>query len=286
MKYSQKTADLIERMCRNVEREDFDLNKEKAEELILKTYDIFQLKRPKKIVWCVDIFDKKFAGSAGSARSAGSMGSALDYDFDWYIFEFEYYQNPNKNKLPNENDIKYLEYCELLMQAKEAGLGYRVEWEDTLYLVPTPLVRIDKHNRFHSLAEPAIRWKNGEEFYCIAGVEIEKEKWNKIQQKTLSKEDILHEPNAEVRRIMMEQLGNQRFVEICHPTTIHEDEYGKLLKIELKSDEPWIGIRVQDASVDKKYILRVPPAMKTCHEAIAWTFGFNDSKNYIPIEQA
>lgn len=41
MDYSQATQDLIERMCRNVERIDFTLDKKNAEETILKTYDLF-----------------------------------------------------------------------------------------------------------------------------------------------------------------------------------------------------------------------------------------------------
>ena len=124
MDYSKETAELIERQCRNVERSDFVLEKKKAEELILKTYDLFNLTRPKKIQWCVDLSDKDFQRSAWSAGSAWSAWSAIDYDFDWYIFEFEYCKNPDASRLPNENDWKYLEYCELLMQAKEAGLGY------------------------------------------------------------------------------------------------------------------------------------------------------------------
>src|SRR3990167_4828758 len=197
--YSQKTKDLINRMCRYVERKDFELNKKKAEECLLKTYDLFGLKRPTKLIWCIDIFDEKFevsarsawsawsarsagsawsawsarsagsawsawsarsawsawsarsawsagfAGSAGSAGSARSAGwTALDRKFYYFVFTYEYCENPNKEHSPNENDRKYLEYSELLLQALEYGLGYRVEWEDTLYLVPTPLVLIDE----------------------------------------------------------------------------------------------------------------------------------------------
>src|SRR3990167_6262863 len=156
MEYHKKTVELIERMCLNVEREDFTLDKVNGLECLMKTYDLFNLPRPKKVVWVKDVFDKRFvasarsacsagsarsawsawsAGSAGSARSAwsaGSAGSALDYDFDWYVFEFEYCKNPTSDK-PNENDKKYLDYCELLMKAKECGIGYWAECEDILY---------------------------------------------------------------------------------------------------------------------------------------------------------
>ena len=209
MDYSQKTQELIDRQCRNVERLDFELDKPLAEELIMKTYDLFNLPRPKKIKWCIDLLDKDFlksawsawsawsAGSAGSARSAGSAGSArsagsawsawrawsaLDYDFDWYIFEYEYCQQPEKNGgiAPNNNDRLYLEYCELLMKAKEAGLGYRIEWKDVLYLVPTPLVRLNPLNQFHSDKTPSIYWKGGQEVFYLNGVRFEKELWEKI----------------------------------------------------------------------------------------------------------
>jgi hypothetical protein len=46
--YSDETEALIQRMCANVEREDFTLDKAAAEEAILKTYDLFDLPRPKK----------------------------------------------------------------------------------------------------------------------------------------------------------------------------------------------------------------------------------------------
>ena len=199
MDYSQETAELIERQCRNVEREDFVLDKEKSEELIMKTYDLFNLPRPKNVKWFNDVLEQEFKNAARSARSAWSAGSArlagftaLDYDFDWFVIEHEYIKNrkDNPGDEPNENDFKYLEYCELLMQAKEAGLGYRVEYEDTLYLVPTPIVKIDEQNRFHSTKEPAIRWKNGAEFYFLRGISFDKEWWSKIVNDELDPETI------------------------------------------------------------------------------------------------
>ena len=213
MKYSQKTQDLIDRQCRNVERKEFVLDKKLSEEFILKTYDLFGLKRPKKVVWFNDLTSKKWnnvassawsassassawsawsASSASSASSAWSARSALDCDFDLYIFAFQYKEDQTDNPI-NENDIKYLEYCELLMQAKEAGLGYRIEWEDTLYLVPTPIVRLNKDTppQYHSDQLPAIKWIDGEELYYLDGVNLPKELWQKIISKEMTFSEIM-----------------------------------------------------------------------------------------------
>ena len=58
------------------------------------------------------------------------------------------------------------------MKAIECGVGYRVEYNNTLYLVPDRICRIDEQNRFHSETEPAIFWKGGHDFYYIHGVEV------------------------------------------------------------------------------------------------------------------
>ena len=292
-KYSKKTADLIERMCRNVEREDFELDKRNAEESILKTYDLFDLKRPKKIVWVKDIFEEIFARSAGSAWSARSAWSAwsadliftaLDYDFDWYIFEFEYCQNPDKDKLPNENDKKYLEYCELLMEAKEYGLGYRVEWKDTLYLVPTPLVKIDEQNRFHSIKEPAIRWKDGKEFYYLHGVNLEKKWWTKIVNDTMSPDEIFAIDNLEHRRIAYEFMDKVKMKQLKDYKILDEqtDKQGKPMKI--------ISFTVQNMKEPLKFYNCICPntgreyfigtSKDTCLEAKMSSFGLSDKDKF------
>ena len=263
MDYSQATKELIDRQCRNVEREDFDLNKSQAEELILKTYDLFNLPRPKKVKWVIDIFDETFArsawsawssvsarsaGSAGSAWSAWSAGSArstewtaLDYDFDWFVVEHEYCINrkDNPGEEPNENDKKYLEYCELLMQAKEQGLGYRVEWENTLYLAPTPLVKIDTQNRFHSERTPSIRWKDGKEFYYLNGVNFEHDLWKKVISGMMTFSEILKIENTEQRLIAMKY----------NPLALM-NENPKLINKTKRGNELWL---ITDSEVNKIY---------------------------------
>ena len=229
MEYSQKTQDLIDRQRRNVERADFVLDKELSEELILKTYDLFNLPRPKNIRWCIDLEDKNYKRSARSARSAWS---ALDYNFDWYIFEYDYCQNPKKDKMPNESDYKYLEYCELLMQAKEAGLGYMIEWEDTLYLVSTPLVKINGLNQFHSDNSPAIKWKEGQEIFYLNGVLFPQELWKEVTSGKMPFEKIMAINDIDQRTQAMRYGDVNKFLEHTKSILLDESKRGnKLYKI-------------------------------------------------------
>ena len=337
MDYHKDTQKLIDRMCANIERGDFELDKEKATECLMKTYDLFNLPRPKNTKWMVDIFDKDFeesarsagsagsarsagsAWSAGSARSAGSAGSAgsawsarsarsawsawsarsarsarsawsarsarsawsaLDYDFDWYIFEFEYCKNPDKDLKPNENDKKYLEYCELLMQAKEHGMGYRVAWEDTLYLVPTPLVLIDEQNNFHSITDPAIRWKGGSELFYIHGVNFDKKLWKKIVEKTIKPKELLGLSNIEQRMVAMKVYGMENLLSELNANLLDKSERGNELYLLqglfpanpdayfLKYACPSTG-RVYVSGIDPAYAKKNPKA-DLC---MAWKFG-------------
>lgn len=371
MEYSQKTADLIERMCKNVEREDFVLDKEKSEELILKTYDLFGLQRPNKIKWCVDIFDVEFARSARSAMSARSTmtaksaisarsawstrslmsaksamsamstmstrsamaarsansaifamsamsewyawsaWSALDYDFDLYIFEFEYCENLDVNNPVKQNDVIYLEYCELLMQAKEAGLGYMLEVDDCLYLAPTPLIKINSRNQYHSTSQPAIKWKDGKEFWFYNGVAVNEKIILRPEELTLK--NIKDEPNEEVKRVMIERMG-ERFTELAQPKILQEDKFGKLVEIQFEN-LIMLYANVVCPSTGREYYLRVPRTledslnmlrvskgvtweewdeenekaiwsnsgvMETCQQAVAWTFGVK-AEDFVPI---
>ena len=36
-------------------------------------------------------------------------------------------------------------------------------------------------------------------------------------------------------------------------------------------------------STGRQYALRVPPAMRTCRQAAAWTAGFTDPADYNPL---
>jgi hypothetical protein len=210
------------------------------------------------------------ARSARSARSAWSARSALDYDFDWYVFEFEYCKNPDKEYPPKKEDSQYLEYCELLMQAKEYGMGYRVEWEDTLYCVPTPLVCVDEQNRFHSEIKPAIFWKGGKKFYFLKGISFPKDLWQKIVNHTITPKEAMELKNAEQRAIAMRYIGYEKLLKETNAKQIGKDEYGEIIELDIldiNNDKLRYYIAI-DPSKNEKIALLVSPDTQTPKEAM------------------
>jgi hypothetical protein len=168
------------------------------------------------------------------------------------------------------------------MQAKEYGLGYRVEWEDTLYLVPTPLVKIDTQNRFHSEDSPAIRWKGGKEFYYWHGTEVS-EKLILTPQK-ITKKGILNEANAEKRRCIYEKIGAERYAKLLGIKQIDKGKRGVLFQT--KTKDKLLGdylyfVKVVCPSTDRVYFLGTEEK-KDADEAVARSFGLH-KETYNPI---
>ena len=291
MDYSQTTKNLLDRMCRNVEREDFVLDKEKGMECLMQTYDLFGLVRPKKVCWHNDIFDDEWnntAWSAGSARSAGSVGSArsagsaLDYDFDWFVIEYEYCKNRKDNPgyEPNENDEKYLQYSELLMQAKEHGIGYRIEVEDTLHIAPTPIVKINALNQFHSDTDSAIRWKESKEFFYLNGVNFPKELWEKVVSGKMPFRDILAIEDIDQRTQSMRYSDVREFLRHTKAEKLNHSTRGNELW-EIPQNAGIFSINAYyliytDPSTGKEYMSGVAPEVGekgNADEAMGWKFN-------------
>ncbi len=104
---------------------------------------------------------------------------------------------------------------------------------------------------------------------------------------TLSGAGILAERNVELRRVMIERLGFEKFLREVSAKVIDEDRDpgGKrqLLRVLLPEDEPIVVVSVFCPSTGRQYLVRVPPTMKSCRQAVAWTAGFDDPDDYAPL---
>lgn len=102
--------------------------------------------------------------------------------------------------------------------------------------------------------------------------------------------EILATPNAEVRRVMMERMGYDRFLEEVGAQVLDRDTDAGgervLVRVELPDDEPFVAVCVGCPSTGRRYTLRVPPTLQTGHAASAWLAGFDDPGAYRPVTEA
>jgi len=126
-----------------------------------------------------------------------------------------------------------------------------------------------------SLQGAALRWR---------GVRIDERIAFHPEQLTAA--EALAEKNAERRRVMIERMGYARFAKEARAKVLDEDRdkggARQLLFIDLREDEPLVGLWCRCPSTGRQYFLRVPPGMKSCHQAAAWVAGFDDASLYRP----
>jgi hypothetical protein len=106
----------------------------------------------------------------------------------------------------------------------------------------------------------------------------------------LTLDRIDREQNIEVRRLMIQRYGLERYLHDAGAVEIDADECGILYRKTQAQDEPIVVVKVIDSTASpdgsrRQYFLRVPPHVTTARAAVAWTFGMSESE-YNPLVQA
>lgn len=127
-----------------------------------------------------------------------------------------------------------------------------------------------------SLACVALRWR---------GVPVDGRVAFDPQSITVN--EVLSEGNAERRRVLLERVGHEKFFAEADPLIVDRDRDPggprRLLRIPMEGDEDLVCLEVNCPSTARKYLIRVPPAVNTCHEAAAWIAGFDNADDYQPL---
>lgn len=139
--------------------------------------------------------------------------------------------------------------------------------------------------RLHHSSNYAIRYRDGTGLHAIRGTVVSED----VFYGRFTYADIDKEQNVEVRRVMIENFGYERYLRECGARVVHQDEFGTLYRRDLVDDEPIALLRVRNSTPEpdgtfKDYILRVPPTVGTARGAVAWTFGLNMTE-YAPEVQ-
>jgi len=181
-------------------------------------------------------------------------------------------------------------------------------------------VHLDENEIIHNLSGPAISFRDGWKIYASHGVILPD--WIIETPKKITPSKIDKEENAEIRRIMIEIYGQERYLKEGGSQLIGADSFGRLWKKELRDEEPIVMVELlnstperegsltvreaiatfgEDAQVNhdgmmmrlgdvpdglrfKNYFLRVPPTCSTPKEAVAWTFNKQESEYELAVQ--
>lgn len=110
-----------------------------------------------------------------------------------------------------------------------------------------------------------------------------------FQPGAITTQEVLSTRNVELRRVLLERMGYERFMVETEALVLDTDSdpggQRRLLRVSIDGDEPLVCLSVRCPSTGREYMLRVPPAMHTCRQAAAWLAGFDDADAYRPIKE-
>jgi hypothetical protein len=170
--------------------------------------------------------------------------------------------------------------------ARHAGWWW--PYENTAVLCERPVaLHRDEAGRLDRADGPALAYPDGFALYAWRGMPVPAAFLDELT--SLTPERIRDEANAELRRVMFEYYGYDRYLAESGARPVHSDETGALWRIGLADDEDILTVEVVNATpepdgVHRTYWLRVPPTTRTAREGVAWTFGL-DAKAYEPVRQ-
>ena len=131
--------------------------------------------------------------------------------------------------------------------------------------------------------------KYGSLFYYYENIRVPPHFITKPDSITLK--EVLAHPNTEVRFVGMKIVGMDKVMNDKSTKIIHRDEEKNQVLFQIKGifTDPVSYVKVVNSTQEpdgsyKDYYLCVPPDMKTCKQAVAWTFRLS-AKEYEPSQE-
>jgi hypothetical protein len=154
-------------------------------------------------------------------------------------------------------------------------------------LAPPPEVHVDQSGLFHSTTGAAVRWRDGCELFAVHGGLIADATIVRNPGR-LSLEQVRSEPDADLRRILIERFGPERIMSHPQARKVGQDECGELWRFNDFDGEALVMVKVINSTPEpdgthKIYWLRVPPHVTSAQEGVAWTFGITGAHAYQPL---
>ncbi|MFD5462026.1 DUF6745 domain-containing protein [Kitasatospora sp. NPDC127059] len=163
--------------------------------------------------------------------------------------------------------------------AREAGWWW--PYRDVALVSERPVaLHRDEAGRLDRADGPALEYADGFALHAWRGMPVPAEFLAGLGEVTV--ERIRTEENAELRRVLLEHYGYERYLADSGAEPVHRDEAGVLWRIVLPDDEPVMMVEVVNSTPEpdgtfRTYWLRVPPGTRTARAGVAWTFGIPET---------
>lgn len=158
--------------------------------------------------------------------------------------------------------------------------GYYLESKQA-WLVRKPIrLERDAQGRLHSADGMCLHYWDGQGLYAWHGTRCEEKLI--LHPEQITREEWMNERDLEIRHIMEERIGNERFIEMLGSRCIDRGQRADLIEVDLGHDPEQVArfVHVKDASTER-VSLRVPPTFDQADAALAWTFGL-EGQDYRP----
>lgn len=164
--------------------------------------------------------------------------------------------------------------------------GWCQLYEDLAIVCDRPRVlKVDTRGRLHARDGVALEFSDGFGIHALHGVQVAA---SVIGNPTsITPERIAREANVEVRRVLLDMLGHERFLQAARGEVVARDATGTLWRAHpAVRGEHWMLVEVVNGTAEpdgtyRRYYLRVPPGMRSAREAVAWTYGLAE-EDYVP----
>lgn len=194
-------------------------------------------------------------------------------------------------RLPEHKVFKFYETA-------AAEGGFRVMHEEFCMVSDFPkTILMDSENRPHCDDGPSHEWRDGWKLWHIHGVRIPFEKRHIVEHpETITCAEIDAEENAEIRRVMIDRFGADRYLKETNSVVVDSASEthpvvgirtARLLRKDVADDEPIIMLDMLNSTPEpdgttKRYMIRIDPnayggkAGKDCVAAMASTYRYAD----------
>ncbi len=257
------------------------INEKATIQSAIKAYNLAGLEAPKNFEFARSPYEGMVKANKALHKTENKKEYIVPFygqhDIGWLSFYYAF-------KKFGVEEVKKLDgLLELAM-----GAGWIWFFDELCIISERPTyLNCDDRNRLHSHTRKALEYSDGFGLYVSHGVRVPEKVIEKPEELTV--EEIENEQNAEVRRVMIERFGPEKYLEQSGAKEIHRDKFGILLRKEIPNDEPLVMVKLKNSTPEpdgsvKDYYLRVPPEMTTAHQAVAWTFGLTPAE-YNPAQE-